>query len=217
VQGSVIALWLADRYRARGALAAAAVAFLSFGVEYLGVSTEVPFGSYLYTDQLGVKFGAVPLPIPFAWLVAVPGAIAIAHLFGVRRWMRVPVAALLAVVLDITIEPFAAHVAGYWQWLDGGVYYGVPLGNFLAWGATAFVLAAITLAVCTRWRPVSKRQVELPAVLFVLNLVQFVCVDVAYGYYGAAVFGVPVALVSGWCIFSVWAERGRRVRSLLEW
>jgi putative membrane protein len=216
VQGSVIALWLAERYRARGVLAAAAIALLSFAVEYLGVTTGVPFGRYMYTDQLGVKIGAVPLPIPFAWLVAVPGAIAVAHVLGVRGWMRVFVAALLAVVFDIAIEPFATHIAGYWQWLDGGPYYDVPLANFAAWGATALVLAAITLALCTHWIPTPTRPVELPAVLFVLNLVQFVCVDVAYGYYGAAVIGVPVVLVCSLRMLTAWSTHSQRWGSLLE-
>jgi len=198
VQGSIVALWLHERFGRRGVLAAAAIAVLSFAVEYVGVTTGVPFGRYLYTDQLGVKLGAVPLPIPFAWLLAVPGAIAVAHLFSIRGWWRVPVAALLAVVFDLAIEPFAAYVAGYWQWIDGGPYYNIPSANFAAWGATAFVLAGITLAVCRRWTPAPAPTVELPAVLFVLNLIQFLLVDLVYGYWGAAVLALPVAGACVW-------------------
>ena len=212
VQGSVIALWLVDRFGRRGAAAAGTVALLSFAIEYVGVETGVPFGSYRYTDELGVKVGAVPLPIPFAWLIAVPGAIAITHLWNLRGWWRVPLVALLAVVLDIAIEPFATHIAGYWQWLDGGPYYDVPVANFAAWGATAFVLAAITLALCTRWMPSPSTGVELPAVLFLLNLVQFVLADAAYGYYGAAVVGVPVAILCGWRI----AQQRTKHRNVIE-
>lgn len=217
VQGSVIALWLTERFGARGACAAAAIALLSFGVEYVGVETGIPFGRYTYTDELGIKLGAVPLPIPFAWLIAVPGAISIAHLWGIRGWWRALAAALLAVVFDIAIEPFASHVADYWRWLAGGPYYDVPIANFFAWGATAFVLVVITLALCARWAPASLRSVELPAVLFLLNLVQFICVDVAYGYYGAAVLGVPVAGSCGWRIFWLWSGHRQGWRSVLEW
>jgi hypothetical protein len=52
--------------------------------------------------------------------------------------------------------------------------------------------------------------VELPAVLFLLNLVQFMLVDVAYGYYGAAVLGVPVVLASGWRLLTTRATRTQR-------
>ncbi len=217
VQGSAIALWLFDRFGTRGAITAAAVAVLSFGVEYIGVETGVPFGRYSYTDQLGVKLGAVPLPIPFAWLIAVPGAIAVTHLWAVRGWWRVPLVALLAIVFDIAIEPFAAHIAGYWQWLDSGPYYDVPITNFLAWGVTALVLAAITLAVCTRWMPSSPPAVELPAILFLLNLVQFMLVDAAYGYFGPAVFGVPLVIACIWRIVATLEYRGERWGTLLEW
>lgn len=214
VQGSIVALWLHERFGRRGVLAAVAVAVLSFTVEYVGVTTGVPFGRYVYTNELGIKLGAVPLPIPFAWLLAVPGAIAIGHLFGVRGWRRVPVAALLAVVFDLAIEPFAAYVANYWRWLDGGLYYAIPTTNFLAWGATAFVLAAITLALCWRWQPVPAT-VELPAVLFLLNLIQFLLVDATYGYWGALVLGLPVAVICGWRMLAVLAGRGWHWRSVL--
>ena len=215
VQGSVVALWMSERFGARGVVAAAAVALLSFGVEYVGVTTGVPFGRYTYTDQLGIKLGAVPLPIPFAWLLAVPGAIAVAHLLGVRGWWRVPATALLVVVFDLAIEPFAAFVSGYWEWLDGGVYYSIPLANFGAWGVTGFVLAGITLALCTRWRPVPAT-IELPAVLFVLNLIQFLLVDLVYGYWGAALFGVPVAIICSRRMLAVLAGRGWQWRAVLE-
>jgi len=214
VQGSVIALWLIEQFGRRGLLAALAIAFLSFSVEYVGVTTGVPFGRYAYTDELGIKLGAVPLPIPFAWLLAVPGAIAAGHLLGAHGWWRVPAAALLVVVFDLAIEPFAAFVSNYWQWLDGGPYYNIPFANFVAWGATGFVLAAITLALCAHWRP-TPAAVELPAVLFVLNLIQFLLVDLVYGYWGAAVLGVPVAIVCCWRMLTVLAGRGRQWRSVL--
>lgn len=214
VQGSVVALWLHERFGRRGVLAAVAVAILSFAVEYVGVTTGVPFGRYTYTNMLGIKLGAVPLPIPFAWLLAVPGAIAVAHLLRMHGWWRVPATALLVVIFDLAIEPFAAHVAGYWRWLDDGFFYSIPFANFVAWGATGFVLAAITLALCTRWQP-QRATVELPAVLFLLNLIQFLLVDMAYGYWGALVFGLPVAIVCGWRMLAVLTGRGWHWRSVL--
>ncbi len=46
--------------------------------------------------------------------------------------------ALLAVLLDLVLEPVAAHVVFYWRWLAQGPldYYGMPLINLergLAW------------------------------------------------------------------------------------
>jgi hypothetical protein len=58
--------------------------------------------------------------------------------------------------------------------------------------------------------------VELPAVLFVLNLIQFVCVDLAYGYWGAAVLALPIAGACVWRMRAVVAGRGWQWRSLLD-
>jgi uncharacterized membrane protein len=57
--------------------------------------------------------------------------------------------ALLATLLDLAIEPVAAHVVQYWEWLAPGPanYYGVPLANFVAWFVVAFALLVVVDAV----------------------------------------------------------------------
>lgn len=55
-------------------------------------------------------------------------------------WWQVPVlTGVIAVVLDLFIDPIAVH-AGYWVWfVEGTVYYGIPLLNYVGW----FVLMAL--------------------------------------------------------------------------
>ncbi len=55
-------------------------------------------------------------------------------------WWRVPVlTGVIAVVLDLFIDPVAVR-AGYWVWfVEGTVYYGIPLLNYVGW----FVLMAL--------------------------------------------------------------------------
>jgi uncharacterized membrane protein len=50
--------------------------------------------------------------------------------------------ALLATLLDLAIEPVAAHVVQYGEWLALGPanYYGVPLANFVVWFIVADAL-----------------------------------------------------------------------------
>src|SRR5256885_16693787 len=57
--------------------------------------------------------------------------------------------ALLATLVDLAIEPVAAHVVQYWEWLAPGPanYYGVPLANFVAWFVVAFALLVVVDAV----------------------------------------------------------------------
>lgn len=199
LQGSLLTLWLGANAGGRGLMAAACIAALSCAVEYVGVTTGVPFGRYTYTDTLGLKVGgAVPLPIPFAWLLVVPATIGMARMTRVgSRWIVV-VGPLLALGLDLLLEPVAAYVTNYWHWIDSGPYYGVPTANFAAWGATAFTLTAITLGLCGK-RIIDPPVLPLvPALVYVLNVLQFTLVDLAYGYLLAAFIGAALLLMCGW-------------------
>ncbi len=138
----------------RGVCAGLIVITLSFLVEALGVGTGFPFGIYRYTNVLFPKLpGGVPMAVMFAWVLIV---------FGAYGWVRVekqPIGlsgalsgAGLATLLDLEIEPVAAHLEHYWEWLAPGHvnYYGVPLANFAAWFVVAFVLLLLVDRVLFR-------------------------------------------------------------------
>ncbi len=218
LQGSLLALWLLVNAGLRGGVAALVIALLSTAIEHVGVTTGWPFGRYTYTEVLGIKVaGAVPLPIPFAWLLVVPTTIGVAfRLVGGGYWWRVAVVApLLALGLDFLLEPVAAYIMNYWHWLESGPYYGVPTVNFLAWGSTALVLTVLTLLLTGRQLRTPSFLPALPMLLYFLNLVQFTLVDLAHGYYLAAAIGAAILVVAGWLLrrelHVAWRE-GRRVR-----
>jgi uncharacterized membrane protein len=75
LQGAIVLCWLVGSYGRRGALAAALVFLLAWGVEHIGVSTGFPFGRYRYTTLLQPQLlGDVPLVIPCAWLMVAVGS-----------------------------------------------------------------------------------------------------------------------------------------------
>ena len=128
----------------RGVCAGLIVIALSYIVEALGVGTGFPFGLYRYTNVLLPRLpGSVPMAVMFAWVLIVLGA------YG---WVRAEkrrigisgalLGAALATLLDLEIEPVAAHLEHYWEWLAPGPinYYAVPLANFAAWFVVAFIL-----------------------------------------------------------------------------
>lgn len=200
LQGTLLAFWLSVNAGGRGVAVALLIWLLSFSIEYIGVATGLPFGRYSYTDVLGLKVGgAVPLPIPFAWLLVVPGAMGAASLLLPRhasRWWLVVVAPLLALGLDLLLEPVAAYIVNYWHWIEGGPYYGVPTANFIAWGTTALVLTILTLVLAgTRLRE-ARFLPALPALLYFLNLFQFTLVNLAHGYLLSALIGSAILLGS---------------------
>ena len=85
-----------------------------------------------------------------------------------RRWWQVPlVTSVIAVVLDLFIDPVAV-AAGYWVWfVQGTVYYGIPLLNYVGWFVLMFLapLAWILIARHRHWRYWHKGGVALGALV----------------------------------------------------
>lgn len=208
LQGTLMGLWLTLNYGRRGLTIALLILLLSWAVEHIGVLTGFPFGTYSYTDVLVPKIlGVVPLAIPFAWLLVVPAAVGVIEYLLFRNVQtttltRILMAALFTLLLDITIEPVAVHINGYWVW-DSGVdgYYGVPHSNFVAWWVTSVVL--VWLMLWLRHAPPGADTTPgqrsavappvvlpwLPPILYVLNLAMFVLVNLAHGKVTAAAIG----------------------------
>ncbi|HET9314736.1 MAG TPA: carotenoid biosynthesis protein [Vicinamibacteria bacterium] len=142
-----LAAYLALAARDLGCRGAAALlawgTAVAFAAEYASTRVGVPFGLYHYTgDTRGAELflSNVPafdsLSFPFlayaAWCVA--------------RWARpgaapiptVAAAGLLMMLLDVVIDPLAVRgdrwfLGRVFYYPAGGVYFGVPLSNFVGW------------------------------------------------------------------------------------
>lgn len=69
------------------------------------------------------------------------------------RWQAPLLAGLIAVLLDLFIDPIAV-AAGYWVWIaPANVYYEIPLLNFVGWFVLMVLapLAWIEIARCSAW------------------------------------------------------------------
>jgi putative membrane protein len=122
----------------------AIIAVLAWTIEFIGSSTGIPFGVYYYTDKLQPQIGHVPLLIPFAWLMMLPPAWAVARkVVGTYGGVKfVLVSALALTAWDLFLDP--QMVAwGYWVWENPGVYFGIPLLNFFGWILTGAIMTAV--------------------------------------------------------------------------
>jgi putative membrane protein len=194
--------WLWANYALRGLAVGALLILLGLALEYLGVLTGFPFGSYNYTGVLLPQLpGGVPLAIGFAWLLILTGgSYTAARFVRLGRSSPLPIVALsllgalFAVGLDLLLEPVAYHVKGYWQWLptDDASYYGIPWSNFVAWflAAAAF---SIPLALCYTARTPSSA-LWLPVTLYVMNVAMFAVVNVAHGFWWPCLIGLLLLL-----------------------
>lgn len=220
LQGTLAGLWLAANFGRRGAIAAFWILFLSWLVEHIGATTGFPFGSYSYTDVLQPQIiGVVPLAIPFAWLLIVTAAVGTGELVLGRDGplaahrvsaTKVLTAASFALLLDVTIEPFAVHINHYWVWSDSpsGSYYGIPASNFVAWFFTSVLLSWVLLHYRARAAAAPQDPQRrpfwawLPVTLYVANLTMFLVVNLARGQEMAALIGglILFALASHWSL-----------------
>jgi len=192
--GMACAGWLWANYGPVGGVVAAAIFALGVALEYVGVLAGVPFGRYTYTGVLVPELpGGVPAAIGFAWLlIVVSGLYTARRLIAGARPVVVAIAgALLAVGLDLLLEPVAFHVKNYWQWAPGaGGYYGIPWSNFGTWLVAAFALNLLAGRL-TRWRG-PRRWTWLPPVLYAMNLAMFGTVNLAHGYWASGVVGLAL-------------------------
>ncbi|MFF5082731.1 carotenoid biosynthesis protein [Actinoplanes sp. NPDC000266] len=128
----------------RAALALVGTATLGgFAVEALGVATGFPFGTYVYSGQLGPKLLGVPLIIPLAWTwMAWPAWLAAQRL----PRFKIAAAAVGLAAWDLFLDPQMV-AEGYWVWesptpaLPG--VPGIPIGNYLGWLGFALVLMTV--------------------------------------------------------------------------
>ncbi|MCA9882042.1 MAG: carotenoid biosynthesis protein [Anaerolineae bacterium] len=163
------------------------VSGIGWTAEFMGHRTGFPFGSYHYTDALQPQIGGVPLLIPVAWFMLLPSAWVMAQLIiGERDTLFkqitfVAISALALTAWDLFLDPQMVGW-GFWVWDQPGVYFGIPLVNYLGW---LLVSAIITVVA----RPARLPIMPLAAVYALVWFLQSVGLGVFWGQPGPAIVG----------------------------
>ncbi|MFB6135084.1 MAG: carotenoid biosynthesis protein, partial [Halanaeroarchaeum sp.] len=129
------------------------LAFLVAAIPY-GVALEqlviLRFARYHYpVDSYLLTIADVPLVIGFGWAAIVYAGFRAARLYDFADW-RVPFfVGLFALHVDLAIDAVAIR-AGFWTWTPPGVWFGVPLGNFLGWFLVASLFPAAWLGLAKK-------------------------------------------------------------------
>ena len=142
----------------------------TFLSEVIGVHTGLIFGSYIYGNILGLKLLGVPLIIGFNWVLIILGAINIAESIEKNAFTTAMLAAVLAVLFDLMLEPIAIKL-DYWNWTKGGI----PLRNYYAWFGIAFISSYLYKKMSV------KTDTDIFRFYFVLQLIFFVVLSLFIG------------------------------------
>ncbi len=114
--------------------------------ELIGTQTGIPFGAYAYSDLLGPKIaGHVPWFIPPSWYAMSLLSYDLARRLGLRAAGTILMTAVLMVLWDVALDPaMTTPVAvgrSFWTYAGGGVYFGMPLVNWVGWLLTSALIA----------------------------------------------------------------------------
>ncbi|MFB6299053.1 MAG: carotenoid biosynthesis protein [Halobacteriales archaeon] len=99
----------------------------------------IAFEAYVYaTDRFVVALLDVPIAIALAWAAIIYAAIKMGDHLDLSASQLPFFTALYALHIDIAIDAVAIRIP-FWEWQTGGVWFGVPLGNFVAWYLVAML------------------------------------------------------------------------------
>ncbi|MBK9154074.1 MAG: isopentenyl-diphosphate Delta-isomerase [Chloracidobacterium sp.] len=135
-------------------------------IETFAIITGFPYGHFGYSEHLGYKlFGQVPWTVAFAWTPLMLCAYAAARSLFVSRLRRIAFSTLLLVVFDLVLDP-GAVLLGFWEYPGGGVFYGVPLSNFLGWVVSGALGSSLMEAAVSYFKPLLPPPVQLGSSAF---------------------------------------------------
>ena len=116
--------------------------------ESLSLRTGFPFGHYFFTDLMGPKIFDLPVLLVMAYLgIGYCSWVLAVLILGYRdkplsgtRVVALPLlASTIMVAWDLSMDPIWATLDRAWIWRDGGIYFGVPISNFVGWYLTAYL------------------------------------------------------------------------------
>lgn len=155
-------------------ISAISLIIASFFIEWWGVTTGFPFGNYVYTEVLQPKVFGVPLAIAFAWFSLTSSSLIISkYLVNSSAFASVLISSVLILATDILLEPFAAFVNNYWQWL----LFRIPIQNYAAWLVIGFIFSFALNKLLKRNKP-AKTSFIISVVITGINVLNFSIVNI---------------------------------------
>lgn len=132
---AVPAFWVLRRWLGwcDGVMLFASLGVYALLIETAAIITGFPYGHFGYSDALGYRIlGYAPWTVAFAWAPLMLGAFAVAAAVAKDRLSRIALSVFLLTAFDLVLDPGAVFLK-FWQYENGGWYYGVPWTNFAGW------------------------------------------------------------------------------------
>ena len=156
-------------------------------VEYIGLVTGWPDGSFVYMGHLGYKIlGVLPWTVGLSWTPLVIGSVALVYTNTNRKILRIVLPVVLLVAFDLLLDPIAVHL-GMWSYVHGGAYYNVPLQNFVGWIFSGLIGSLICFMYLDKR---SVKKIYQLSYSFFMSIIFWTIVSVGLGLVVPAIFGL---------------------------
>lgn len=187
--------------------------FSGWIMEVWGLNSGTVFGGHYAYRMNQVSFFGVPILVIFYWGVFIYTGYCVVNSFiywlnkqkpsrNQKNFWLLPIMVLfdglVVVAIDWLMDPIQVRM-GSWIWLDGGPYFGVPLGNFIGW----FWVTIIVTGIFRIFEYLSPKKVEYDKTLFIIPVIDYgvlaICftfMATKYQMYSLAIIGnMPMFLI----------------------
>lgn len=187
---------------------------LPLTAELIGTSTGYPFGSYEYTELLGYKIlGLVPFTIPLSWFyMGFTSYLLATVIISATRLRRqtlwsLALGAWFLTAWDLALDPAMVRnpVFPFWVWYTKGVYYGMPIQNFVGWSLVGLTFMGISRYFWRANADASKLPTWLPFGMYAANMVFAMALSASAGLWEPLIFAVVCGLAPA--SLALWLRR----------
>jgi len=182
-------------YGKRGIVAIAILGIFALIIESIGIHTGWPYSPFMYTNDFGYRlFGTTPWTVFIAWSPLVIGAWLLAHTWFKQQWSRYLIYLGVLVGTDIILDP-GAVARGLWKYQNGGLWFDVPLQNFIGWIISGTIAYAL-LRVMIKYREINnKKYIWIGSLSLLLSIFLWTGVNAGYGLWLPVILGTILGII----------------------
>ena len=181
-------------YRKSGVLAIIGLGLLALTIETIGIHTGFPYSHFDYIMPFGYRIlGTTPWTVFIAWSPLVIGAYLLAQSWFKQWWSRILIYLGLLIGTDLVLDP-GAVARGLWQYESLGLWYNVPLQNFLGWifsGLIAYAILKFGLSEIT----MSSKNLIMGSLSLILSITLWSGVTFGYNIWLPAIIGIILSII----------------------
>ena len=177
-------------YGRRGIYAIIALGIFALVIESIGIHTGWPYSPFEYTMPFGYRlFGTTPWTVFIAWSPLVIGAWLLAQTWFKQPWAQFLVYLGLLVGSDIILDP-GAVARGLWKYTSGGLWFNVPLQNFVGWIISGTIAYIILRLIIKNKKIENPRYIWIGSLSLLLSIFLWTGVNAGYELWLPAIIGI---------------------------